>query len=286
MSEPAVPEYRVMLTIDIEDYSIRTDAEQRVLQAAFRSALEDAAHAAGLNRRGWLTQFSGDGVFAVLPHGTDVTRLMDDFLRDLDAELGRYNRRRHEQAWTRMRLRLAVHAGPVYLDGPTGWPGHHAVEPGRLRDSQPVRAALAACPGADLAVIVSSEIYRDYVSQGPGNPRPTEFRAVLAQAKKQSYVAHLLVPGFDVHAVAALARFDTSGTPPGGHASPDAQLDVMPPEKPRSSPHSWGTPGGVWAGRDVVSGDSINVSGDGSVYKAGRDMLLPPDRPAGGHDER
>lgn len=29
-----VPEYRVLFTVDVEDYSSRTDAEQRTLQAA------------------------------------------------------------------------------------------------------------------------------------------------------------------------------------------------------------------------------------------------------------
>jgi class 3 adenylate cyclase len=284
MSQPAVPEYRVMLTVDIEDYSSRTDTEQQVLQASLRNALDNAADAADLNRRGWLTQFSGDGLFAILPARTDVTRLMDHFMRELDAELGGYNRRRSEQAWARMRLRLAVHAGPVYLDGSTGWPGQHAVVPARLRDSEPVRAALAAFPGADLAVIVSSEIYRDYVSQGPGNPRPTEFRAVLAQVKKQSYVGHLLVPGHDVHVVAALARFDAPDKPAGGHMLPDTEGNSTAPGRKDSPPRSGGPPG--WAGRDVIFGDSIKANGDGIVYKAGRDIVPPTDGSAGRRDER
>jgi hypothetical protein len=279
MSDHTVPEYSVMLTTDIEDYSTRTDAEQRVLQAAFREVLNRAADAAELNRDGWMTQFSGDGVFAILPAGSDVTRLMDRFLRELDAGLGGYNRRRRDQAWTRMRLRLAVHAGPVYLDGSTGWPGQHAVQPGRLRDSQPVRAALDACSGADLAVIISSEIYRDYVSQGPGNPRPTEFRTVLAQTKKQSYVAHLFVPGFDVHAIAALAKFDTSGIPPGEFPLPDAEGNLTAPGESDASPPSGRAPGWVTAGRDVVYGDSNQVSGGGSIYRVGRDITLPTHHP-------
>lgn len=285
MSEHPVPEYRVMLTTDIEDYSIRTDVEQQVLQGALIRALDEAADVAELNPDGWLRQFSGDGIFAILPHGTNVTRLMDRFVRELDAALGGYNRRRNEQAWTRMRLRLAVHAGPVYLEGPTGWPGHHAVVPGRLRDSDPVRAALAACPGADLALIVSSEIYRDYVTQGPGNPRPAEFRTVLARVKKQTYIAHLLVPGSDVHDIAALARFDTSGTPPAG-PSPDGDGHVAAPARPDPSPQSGEVPDAVRARRDVVLGDVNKVRGGGSVYRAGRDIHLPTDYSGGRGNER
>jgi hypothetical protein len=271
MSEQAVPEYRVVLTTDIEDYSSRTDAEQWVMQAAFRRALDDAAEAAGLKPQEWHSQLSGDGLFAILPSGTDVTQLLDRFLRELDAELGGYNRRRREQAWTRMRLRLAVHAGPVYLNGPTGFPGHHAVEPARLCDSQPVRAVLAALPGADLAVIVSSDIYRDYVTQGPGNPRPTEFRTVLAQVKKESYTAHLLVPGFDVHAVAALAMFDASDMSQLARRSdPREGTSVAPGQDSPSSDRD--APRVLRAGGNMVASNRNRASGGGSVYTAGGDI--------------
>jgi hypothetical protein len=286
MSESVPPEYRVILTIDIEDYSIRTDTEQQALQGALISALNGAADVAELDRQAWLTQFSGDGVFAILPYGTDVTRLMDRFLRELDARLGSYNRRRHEQAWTRMRVRLAVHAGPVYLDGPTGWPGQHVVLPARLRDSEPARTALAACPGADLVLIISSEIYRDYVTQGPGHPRPTEFRTVSARVKKQSYVAHLLVPGSDVHAVAELARFDVSDAPPGksgpaggadGNEAARASQD-LPPRRTEA-------PGGVRAGGNAFVGNNYSVTGGSTLYQAGHDIRLPTDRTGGRDDD-
>jgi hypothetical protein len=234
-----------------------------------------------LNWPGWQTQFSGDGIFAILPSGTSVTCLLDRFLRELDAELGGYNRRRREAAWTRMRLRLAVHAGLVYLDGPTGSPGQHAVEPARLCDSGPVRAALGACPGADLAVIVSSAIYRDYVTQGLGNPRPTEFRTVLARVKKQSYVAHLLIPGFDVHAIAALAKFDTSEARPeraARHA--DATPDSAAPAQSGAAQHQSSEPGETLAGRDFIARDSNRISGGGSVFNIGGSLARPADSPA------
>jgi hypothetical protein len=282
MNEATIPEYRAILTADIEDYSSRIDAQQWVLQAAFRSALDKAADAAMLNWLGWRTQFTGDGIFAILPSGTNMTCLLDRFLRELDAELGGYNRRRHEAAWTRMRLRLAVHTGLVYPDGPTGSPGHHSVEPARLCDSEPVRAALAACPGADLAVIVSSDVYRDYVTQGLGNPRPTEFRTVLAQVKKQSYVAHLLVPGFDVHAIAALARFDTSEAPP---RNVDATREpAARPQPGAAASRPAGGSGGTLAGRDFIARDSNRVSGGGSVYNISG-VAQPADRPES-RDER
>jgi class 3 adenylate cyclase len=289
MSQRDVPEYRAILTIDIEDYSIRTDAEQQVLQGALIGVLNSAVDAAGLDRHLWLTQFSGDGVLAILPHGIDVTRLMDLFLRELDAGLGGHNRRRYEQAWTRMRLRLAVHAGPVYLYGPTGWPGQHVVLPARLRDSEPVRMALAVCPGADLAVIVSSQIYRDYVTQGPGQPRPTEFREVAARVKKQSYIAYLLVPGADVHAIAELAKFDVSGPAPGPPvpaAAGESTAASGQPVRTKPKRESAASVGPIRAGGNVVTGNHIEISGGSSSYQAGGDISLSADGTGGQGDGR
>lgn len=281
-----VPIYRVMLTTDIEDYSTRTDAEQRVLQTALTGALEQAAAAAGLDCQGWQTQLSGDGVFVLLPEGTDVASLLDQFIHELDAGLGVYNRRCREQAWTRMRLRVAVHAGPVYVDGSAGWPGHHAVVPGRLRDSAPVRTALSACPAADLAVIVSDEIFRDYVTQGPGNPRPTEFRAVVAQLKKQSYLGHLFVPGCDVHGIAALARFEPELPPaaagqPLAPASDEFPVGAPPDRDPLPAPGGVSFGGNVTAKGNVHGIVSQQVSGGGDANFAGA-RIRPSRKRTGG----
>ncbi|GAA2672113.1 hypothetical protein GCM10010412_051970 [Nonomuraea recticatena] len=108
---------------------------------------------------------------------------------------------------------MAVHVGPLYLDGAAGWPGQHAVQPARLRDSTPIRAALETFRDADLALIISREVFRDYVSQGPGRPRPSEFREVAVKEKKQSYQAYLHVPRFDVHDMAT-----TPPSPPDGES--------------------------------------------------------------------
>ncbi|KAB2339644.1 hypothetical protein [Actinomadura rudentiformis] len=229
MHDHPVPEYRVLFTVDIEDYSSRNDAEQRTLQSALSQMLDDAADSAELNRQAWERQHGGDGVYAILPAGTNVTPLMDTFVRELDAALGSYNRRRHDVAWSRLRLRMAVHIGPVHLNGAMGWPGQHAVQPARLRDSKPLRAAMGALSEADLGVIVSSEIYRDYITQGPGEPRPTLFRPVRVEMKKQSYTAYLYVPRFNLHNIEALAAYAPSsgtegGDPPPAGRSPAAAI--------------------------------------------------------------
>ncbi|GAA0408237.1 hypothetical protein GCM10009530_70730 [Microbispora corallina] len=195
-------DYRVLLTADIENYGSRGDAQQRTLQSGLITAVDTAADRAGLDRQSWLRQVGGDSLTAVLPAepGPLVTipLLLDQFLTGLDLAIALHNSRRADPTWSRMRVRLAVHVGPLFLDGEAGWPGQHAVQPARLRDSAPIRAALDTFRDADLALIISQDVFRDYVSQGPGRPRPSEFLEVAVAEKKQAYQAYLYVPHFDV----------------------------------------------------------------------------------------
>lgn len=260
MSDRPIREYRAILTVDIEDYSSRTDAEQRDLQSALMTALDHAADAAELNREQWVRQLGGDGLTALLPSDTPIEDLLDVFVRRLDADLGSYNRFREQATWSRIRLRLAVHAGPVHVDGSSGWPGQHAVLPARLRDSAPVRAALAARPDADLAVIVSAEVYGDYITQGPGNPRPSEFRAVRFEAKEKSFLGYLYLPRFAVHEITELSRFDVADQTRPGDKAPEA-------ERPRSRRPA--ASGGIIAGRDVIGKVSNRVRGGDLNYGGG-----------------
>lgn len=208
MTERDLPEYRPLITGDIENYSSRTGPQQGALQKGLMDCLEAAAEAAGLSRLEWLLQPSGDGECSVLPQDTDMVRLTDVFLREFDIALAVYNRRRQPFDWTRMRVRLALHVGPVHVRGANGFPGDHGVQVGRLVDAPALRDALAACPGADLAVIVSDRLYDDYIVQGYGELRPAEFRQVHVVVKNQRYTAYVYVPNHDVHDISVLARYD------------------------------------------------------------------------------
>ncbi|MEV0199087.1 hypothetical protein [Nonomuraea sp. NPDC050691] len=196
-------DYRVLLTADIENYGGRTDAQQRTLQSGLIGAIETAADRVHLNRESWSLQVGGDSLTAVFPAepGPLVTipLLLDQFLTELDMAIAAHNSRRGDPTWARMRIRLAIHVGPLQLDGAAGWAGQHAVQPARMRDSAPIRAALDTFRDADLALIISREVFRDYVSQGPGRPRPSEFLEVAVAEKRQEYPAYLYVPHFDVH---------------------------------------------------------------------------------------
>ncbi|MEU4720726.1 hypothetical protein AB0G06_13935 [Nonomuraea dietziae] len=214
----AIHDYRVLLTADIENYGGRTDAQHRTLQSGLITAIDTAANHVSLDRQSWEIQVGGDSLTAVLPAepGPLVTipLLLDRFLTEMDLAIAVHNSQRADPTWARMRVRLAVHVGPLYLDGAAGWPGQHAVQPARLRDSAPIRAALDTFRDADLVLIISREVFRDYVSQGPGRPRPSEFLEVAVAEKKQAYQAYLYVPHFDVHTMEISAPSREEATPP------------------------------------------------------------------------
>ncbi|MFF3440744.1 hypothetical protein [Streptosporangium sp. NPDC002721] len=197
-----------MFSVDVENYSGRNAAEQYEAQRGFDRVLGAAARRTRLDRDEWITQWSGDGGFAVLPGDTPIGVLAETFVQEIDVALGARNGRPRPAPWTRLRLRLALHEGPVRTDGATGVPGPHAVQVNRLVDADAVRVALSSCPGANLAVIVSERVFNDYLTDGYGRLSPAEFRQVRVKAKKETYLAYLYVPGCDLYDIPALNDFD------------------------------------------------------------------------------
>ncbi|MGW4640633.1 hypothetical protein ACWEN6_19010 [Sphaerisporangium sp. NPDC004334] len=244
------PQYRAMLTYDIEDYSTRNNTEQYALQSAMIRLLDLAAGSAGLGLLEWKRQPQGDGEFVVLPPAVHPARLLGSFTDTLSQAIDAHN----TSPQPHLRLRLAVHAGPIHVDGPAGSPGRRAVESGRLVNADALRAALRAVKKASLGVIVSDTFYDDYVGQGYGGPPADQFRRVKAKVKQQEYIAYVHLPGHNVHAIPQLGDFDAEGDHQKTEAegTPDRRISV----------------GGDWYG-----GNDYQVSGDGNNF-AGRDLTI------------
>lgn len=189
-------EHRTIFTADVEDYSGRNGHNQAKLQEALVGALDYAGRSAKLDPDEWKRQRQGDSQFVVLPPKTDPVVVLGPFVKALARFL-----RKQQTAAFRIRVRLAVHEGPIRLDGANGYPGDHAVQPARLVDARPLRDALAACPEACLGVIVSDRVFADYVGQRPNSPRRDQFRRVDVKEKKQRYVGYIHIPGHNVHAL-------------------------------------------------------------------------------------
>ncbi|GHH71843.1 hypothetical protein GCM10017673_25980 [Streptosporangium violaceochromogenes] len=227
MRDSVMPKIRPMLSVDMEDYGGRNAAQQNEAQRGLRHVLHTATRGARLALDEWAVQWSGDGGFAVLPGQTPVRTLAETFVQELDVALATHNGRPRPEPWTRLRLRLALHEGPVRTDGATGVPGSPAVQVNRLADADAARTALASCQGANLVVIVSERIFDDYLTDGYGRLSPAEFRQVRVRGKrKETYLAYLYVPGCDLYTVPALDPFDPTARneavpTPGGPPAPE-----------------------------------------------------------------
>lgn len=257
-------EYRLMLSSDIEDYGSRRDADQVELQKMLIRLLDGAGGAAGLPPLDWKRQPQGDGEFTLLPPGANGTAILETFVPALVRGLSAVN----DTGRRRMRLRLAVHGGPIHVDGAAGSPGGHAVQVGRLVGAAPLRVAMSACPEADLGVIVSERFFEDFVGQGYGGPSSEDFRHVHVEAKTQKYRAYVTLPGHNVYRLAELDEYDV-----------EREARGKPTDPGRTAPQD-----GVSIGRDQIStggdyyGGSAITVGDGStVFSVGRDGFFGQD---------
>lgn len=179
------------IAVDAQSYGSKNDRMQSELQHDLPRILDGAARSAGLDRSEWQIQPKGDEQLAVLPMNGDEPRLVDDYFRHLVSELRHYNGQRTGAA--RMRLRAVVHHGLVEL-ADNGFAGTAVVVTARLLNSAPLYEALKTYDAADLALMLSDEVYRSLVAGGHTTLRPSDFSRVAVEVKEYKSTAWLTVP--------------------------------------------------------------------------------------------
>ncbi|MEV4182635.1 hypothetical protein AB0J63_03680 [Streptosporangium canum] len=219
---------RLLIKTDIVSYGTRDDRDQRAAQRNFLHLLDEAAENAGLNRKKWFTQSSGDGEFAILPGREPEPRVVDDFVRQLDSALDHHNA--GVLPSTRIRLRVAIHVG-VISPADNGIAGAAAVAVGRMVDCGPLREAIAAAEPADLALIVSDEIYRGTIAGRLTTWRDDDFREVTVQVKELTTRAWIHVPRGGLSPHGSPERGGSQG-----HDGPPGQAAARPHEEAQASP--------------------------------------------------
>jgi hypothetical protein len=172
------------LSVDVQGYGGHDDIRQAEIQRDLIGLLDRAADRAGLDRRRWIRQPKGDEELALIPATEPSGQVVGDFCLELAAALWRYNAARDRTA--RMRLRLALDEGPVDRSV-NGFVGRAVVGVSRLVNAQPLRQALAWADRADLAVMLSDGVHRDWVRSGRSSVRPERCR--LTRVVEKEYVA-------------------------------------------------------------------------------------------------
>ncbi|MEU5672091.1 hypothetical protein ABZ749_17340 [Micromonospora sp. NPDC047753] len=259
------PERRLLISVDMERYSRRSNLQQYEAQRYFRELLHEAADTVGLDRVAWTTQQAGDGELAIVPREVSESRVIGKFVPELNRRLRSHNSSRLPVA--RIRLRVAVHQGLVHLDGANGFPGNAVVFVCRLCEADPVKKALAAFPEAGVALVVSTEIFRDVVSEYPEEMRPERFlRIEVAHPDKE----------FREHAWLCVVDEDLSGVSVPGVVPPDGEGSAQAVEESadngeaeaanRAADH-----GGIRTGDIRVKGQNAIGHGATAIGSLGRD---------------
>ena len=263
------PERRLLISVDMERYSRRSNLQQYEAQQEFRRLLHEAAAAVGLDRTAWRTQQAGDGELAILPRDAPEARVIGRFVPELSRRLRAYNSSRVPAA--RIRLRMAVHQGIVHLDGANGFPGTAVVRVCRLCDADPVRRALADFPGAGVALVVSTDIYQDVVCEYPEELRPERFRRVRVSHPHKD---------FEEYAWLHVVDEDMSSASPegGGPTAPAGDADRAPSAAPAPAPGVAG-PGssGIHIGSLRVDGQNAIGANATAIGSVGRDATIGRD---------
>lgn len=228
---------------DIKGWSGRPVPEQIRAQQSLVDVVHAACRYARLPEE--IVQSSGDGVLLLPPSDVDEVAVIPDLISGLSAALVTENRLLADSA--RIRLRFALTSGLI-TPGAAGFSGAAMVECFRLLDSPPVKAALVDFPSAQLAVIISDQLYREVITGGPRGLGPTDFWPVRSELPDKGFVAQAWLYVSDrTGGPEPRSRADQAGRTdqadqaiqPAGPPGPAGPADEPAPESPREPASEW-----------------------------------------------
>jgi hypothetical protein len=167
------PVHRLIVVVDIEGSTKRTNPVKGQLRRDLYELLERALQDAGITAR-HLEPYTdrGDGVLILIRPHDDVpkTLVLGRLMPILAALLVTRNA---SVAWPELRLRLraVVHAGEVHGDD-RGFYGDDIDTACRLLDAPKLKRALRDAAGSPLVLAISDEIYTGIVQHGYLNAGP------------------------------------------------------------------------------------------------------------------
>lgn len=177
---------RLCVAVDLVGFSSRRAEVQADLQCALRRTLKGAWRDNGgaPAERRW----QGDGEVALASPTVDESAFVSGFVRSLRIALRRANWGLPESSPLRMRVRVAMHTGAAAAGRP-GLVGTGVVRTCRLLDAEQLRAALAAQPESDVALIVSQALFEDVVWAERHELTRADFQPVRIMIEPKSFTA-------------------------------------------------------------------------------------------------
>ncbi|MER7182892.1 hypothetical protein ABT404_26055 [Streptomyces hyaluromycini] len=212
-------EYRALLACDIAGSAGRGQQRLHEIRSVLRSALSGALAGADLDLRDFGYADTGDGCRLVAPAALPKARLLFPLLPELSSRIREHNR--HAGPDTRLRVRVAVHAGELLFDPEHTVSGTPFEALARLLDSAPLRhATLAGTGGTPVAAILSHHFYEETVGHGYDGLEADAFTAADVRVKEYAARAWLWYPGSPVGPRVDPGRDPGSGERP---AEPEAR---------------------------------------------------------------
>jgi hypothetical protein len=166
----------------------RDDEVRIFVRSALYETLSGAFDDAGVGWRRSYHEDRGDGILAVVGPHVPASLILDPLVLSLRARLRHHNKLSSDVA--KIRLRMAVHAGPVLFD-PGGVVGHAVIHLSRLLDAPALKRALSES-AADLALVASDNLYDTVIRHGGGLIDPKTYRRVDIVHKETRTQAWLL----------------------------------------------------------------------------------------------
>ncbi|MEU5962026.1 hypothetical protein ABZ777_12555 [Micromonospora parva] len=248
MVEPA---FHTVALVDIEGFGDRPNPVQRQVRADLYKVVRTALTEAGLDPARIDQEDRGDGILMVDPE-MSVLVLAGRFVRELDD--GLREKARTSSAIARIRLRVAIHHGMCEHDG-EGWVGAAVNTTARLVDAPPLKAALAAADRANLALIVSRQVFDEVIRHDYRSIDSSTFERVAIDAKELcGETAWIQVPGY--------------AYPPGVAAMPTPAPTGTEPKKPKPKKRT-SRNGFVFNGSTKIRVEGDQVAGDKIVNGGG-----------------
>jgi hypothetical protein len=185
-----------MIAVDVERSAGRGNVAQRKVREALFTALREACTQSDIEWADCHRSDRGDGMVLVGPHNMQKSRFIYPFADDLAHRLRAHNKMAGPRV--QIRIRMAVHAGDVYVDDGTvaGSPFEFLA---RMLDAPPVKEGLAAAPNATtVGLVVSPHIHDDVIRHDYVGIDPQTFRRIEFTVKETTGIAWLQLPA-DCH---------------------------------------------------------------------------------------
>ncbi|MFH8753054.1 hypothetical protein ACH4GK_37180 [Streptomyces rimosus] len=159
------------------------------MREAMYDVFEAGFAAVGVTEESFHLEDRGDGVLVALDPHVPSAQLVGPWLEGVYQRLRQVNEGRAEP----LRLRVAMHAGPVVRDE-KGLAGRAVDLACRLCDSGTARSVMRLADRAPLLFVVSDSLYRDVVAEGGTCIEPEHYRRARVSEKETDEEAWFHVP--------------------------------------------------------------------------------------------